>query len=225
MQSQTGLLRWCLKVAFVLVPILLLIIVGFQMYINPSTDSAARETDNVVSKRSAGTCSVKKVCPEDQFSFYIQSGAANAVGPKICVQNNLILGTILNNVGVGINIVTINGKTGEILKKGHFDMYAGEVEPLIEFLKSIETGSVVLVASFDEPASKLNDEARQLIAELGSSSIKLVGFRDSWVFVGAKGLTMKSNFEKYIKNDQSKNKYENWPEMLDVDGCIPKLLE
>ncbi|XP_072242743.1 protein FAM3C [Leuresthes tenuis] len=137
----------------------------------------------------------------------------------------MILGTILNNVGVGINIVTLNGKTGEVLKTGYFDMYSGAVEPLIEFLKSIEIGSVILVASFDEPASKLNEEARKLFEELGSSSIKLVGFRDNWVFVGGKGLTMKSTFEKYIKNEESKNKYDNWPELIDIDGCIPKLLE
>jgi len=44
--------------------------------------------------------------------------------------------------------------------------------------------------------NRLNEEARKLFEELGSSSIKLVGFRDNWVFVGAKGITKKSTFEK-----------------------------
>lgn len=47
---------------------------------------------------------------------------------------------------------------------------------------------------------RLNDEARKLIAELGSTSVTSLGFRDSWVFVGGKGALMKNNFEKVTLN-------------------------
>uniref|UniRef100_A0A3B5ME26 ILEI/PANDER domain-containing protein n=1 Tax=Xiphophorus couchianus TaxID=32473 RepID=A0A3B5ME26_9TELE len=151
--------------------------------------------------------------------FFVQSGAANVVPPKICV-NNKALGTVLNNADAGINIVVVNGKSGDVLKTDHFNMYSGEVEPLIEFLKNIEMGSVVLMAVFDEGSKKLNEEARTLISDLGSSVIHSLGYRDNWVFVGGKGTTGKSNFEKV--NDDSKNKYENWPEMVEMEGCIPK---
>ncbi|XP_078112454.1 protein FAM3C isoform X4 [Sander vitreus] len=136
-----------------------------------------------------------------------------------------VLGTVLNNAGLGINIVIINGKTGDVVKTAHFDMYSGDVKPLVEFLKSIETGAVVLMASYDEPSSKLDEEARKLIAELGSQSVKSLGFRDNWVFVGGKGVSVHSNFEKYLKNNNAKNKYENWPELIEIQGCIPKYLE
>ncbi|XP_071317596.1 protein FAM3C isoform X2 [Trachinotus anak] len=179
----------------------------------------------VPSKPSGSSCVMEKTCEEDHFSFLIQSGAANVMAPKICVQNKLALGTIRNNAGNGLNIVILNGKTGEVIKTGHFDMYNGEVEPLIEMLKSVETGSIVLMATFDDPSTKLNDEARTLIAELGSSQVKSLGFRDNWVFVGGKGAAVKSNFEKYIKNDNAKNKYDNWPELIEMQGCIPKYLE
>lgn len=43
---------------------------------------------------------------------------------------------------------------------------------------------------------RLDNEAKRLITELGSSSIDSLGFRDSWLFVGAKGATKKSLFEK-----------------------------
>ncbi|KAG7231603.1 hypothetical protein INR49_010998 [Caranx melampygus] len=100
-----------------------------------------------------------------------------------------------------------------------------EVQPLVEVLKSIEKGSIVLMASFDDPSTKLNEEARKLIAELGSSDITTLGFRDNWVFVGGKGAEGKSSFEKTMKNDNAKNKYENWPELIDLQGCIPKYLD
>ncbi len=46
--------------------------------------------------------------------------------------------------------------------------------------------------------NRLNEDARKLIAELGSTSIQSLGFRDNWVFVGGKGAAVKSNFEKVM---------------------------
>uniref|UniRef100_A0A3B4AUG2 ILEI/PANDER domain-containing protein n=1 Tax=Periophthalmus magnuspinnatus TaxID=409849 RepID=A0A3B4AUG2_9GOBI len=111
------------------------------------------------------------------------------------------------NAGVGINAVIING------------LY---VNPLIELLKTTETGSIVLMASYDEASSKLNDEARELILNLGSSFVKSLGFRDNWIFVGGKGAEVNKTFEKHMKHDPQNNKYEFWPELIDLTGCIPK---
>ncbi|KAK9516087.1 hypothetical protein VZT92_024047 [Zoarces viviparus] len=184
--------------------------------------SGGSETPKTSSK--AGSCSIRD-CPVDSFSFFIQSGAANVVAAKICLHNKLVLGTVLNNAGPGLNIVQMNGKTGEVMKTGSFNMYSDDVKPLIEFLKSIETGNVLLMASYDEPSTKLTEEARQLISELGSSSVKSLGFRDNWVFVGGKGASAQSNFEKYVKSDGAKNKYDGWPEIIELQGCIPRKLD
>ena len=43
---------------------------------------------------------------------------------------------------------------------------------------------------------RMNDEARRLFEELGSTAAKELAFRDSWVFVGAKGIEDKSPFEQ-----------------------------
>ncbi|XP_067248184.1 protein FAM3C isoform X2 [Chanodichthys erythropterus] len=112
-------------------------------------------------------------------------------------------------------------KTGELTKTDSFDMWSGDVNLLIKFLKEIEDGSIVMMATFDDPATKLNEEARNLIADLGSSSIGILGFRDNWVFVGGKGIKTKSPFEQHIKNNAETNKYEGWPEVLEMEGCIP----
>ncbi|KAI3370953.1 hypothetical protein L3Q82_023505 [Scortum barcoo] len=189
------------------------------------------------SRQSAGSCVLNRNCPEDHFSFFVQSGAANVVAPKICIQDKLVLGSVLNNAGFGINIVVMNGELRSVngcflfVLVPHTEVFVfnrsnrRDVKPLIKLLESIEKGSAVLMASYDDPSSKLSEDARKLIAELGSSTVQSLGFRDNWVFVGGKGATVKSNFEKYMKNDNAKNKYQNWPELVELQGCIPKYLE
>ncbi|KAM3858756.1 protein FAM3C [Diretmus argenteus] len=167
-------------------------------------------------------CGLSKACPAGHFSFKMASGAASVVGPKICLEDNILMSGVKNNVGRGINIALVNGKSGELIKTDFFDMWAGDVAPLIKFLKEIEDGTIVMLATFDDSATKLNDEARKLIAELGSSSVSNLGFRDNWIFVGGKGIKTKSPFEQHIKNSADTNKYEGWPEVLEMEGCIPQ---
>lgn len=186
------------------------------------TTEKTRQTEILKMEKKPENPCPTTICSKEHFSFYIQSGAGNVIPPKICFRNELILGSAKKNAGVGINVAIIKGQTGEIIRTGHYDMYGGDVKPLVEFLKTIETGSIVLIASYDEPASKLNEEARELILDLGSSSIKTLGFRDNWIFVGGKGATVQSPFEKHLKNELKNNKYDGWPELIEISGCIPK---
>ncbi|XP_027562525.1 protein FAM3A-like, partial [Neopelma chrysocephalum] len=71
-----------------------------------------------------------------------------------------------------------------------------DVEDLLRFLRPLHEGTLVLVASYDDPATKLTEESRRLFWELGSAVAKDLGFRDSWVFVGAKGVQDRSPFEQ-----------------------------
>lgn len=144
----------------------------------------------------------------------------------------------------------------------------------------------------------MNDKVRTQFVELGSSHVSKLGFRDNWVFLGAKGLNNKSPFEEvcgpplppaleaptllvappelhltylfaedmgqwcyppcqaklqvlphcklalcyqtphsfslslslffplqHIKNDEKKNKYDGWPEMLEMEGCAPRKMD
>ncbi|XP_044539851.1 protein FAM3D-like, partial [Gracilinanus agilis] len=86
--------------------------------------------------------------------------------------------------------------TGTFQKHQYFDMYSGDVNLLLKFLKEIPEGYLVLVASFDDPGTKLNPEVRTLLSNLGSVYAKDIGFRDSWVFLGAKDIKDKSPFEE-----------------------------
>ncbi|XP_026643317.1 protein FAM3C [Microtus ochrogaster] len=155
-------------------------------------------------------CGISKACPEKHFAFKMASGAANVVGPKICLEDNVLMSGVKNNVGRGINVALVNGKTGEVLDTKYFDMWGG-------VFKKCSAPCLCLVLSF-----RLTDEARRLIGELGSTSITSLGFRDNWVFCGGKGIKTKSPFEQHIKNNKDTNKYEGWPEVVEMEGCIPQ---
>ncbi|XP_072340515.1 protein FAM3C isoform X2 [Scyliorhinus torazame] len=161
-------------------------------------------------------------CPENHFAFKMASGAANVVGPKICVEDKIIMSGVKNNVGRGMNIAIVDGKFGNVLDTKVFDLWSGDVKPFIDFLKTLKDGTIVFMATYDDSATKLNDEARKLVGDLGSSSIYSLAFRDNWIFVGAKGIQSKSPFEQHIKNNKNTNKYEGWPEVLEMEGCIPQ---
>ncbi|XP_059130233.1 protein FAM3D isoform X1 [Peromyscus eremicus] len=167
-------------------------------------------------------CGLSKPCLDNFFAFKISSGAANVVGPSMCFENEIIMSPVRNNVGRGLNIALVNGTTGQVLRKGSFDMYSGEPKLLMNFLEEIPDSTLVLVASYDDPGTKMNDKIRMIFSNLGSSYANQLGFRDSWVFLGAKDLKNKSPFEQFLKNNPETNKYEGWPELLELEGCVPR---
>ncbi|NXK49733.1 FAM3D protein, partial [Chauna torquata] len=167
-------------------------------------------------------CGNQRSCPTYHFAFKIISGAANVVGPSICFDDEVLMSNVKNNIGRGLNIALVNGTSGQLLKVGTFDMYSGDITQLETFLQEIKDGTLVLVATYDDAATKMNDKVRVLFSALGSSHINQLGFRDNWVFLGAKRLQGKSPFEQYIKNEQKTNKYDGWPELLEMEGCAPK---
>ncbi|XP_023861647.1 protein FAM3A isoform X2 [Salvelinus sp. IW2-2015] len=183
--------------------------------------SGTNEAPTAETKPRRYKCGLSAPCPQKHLAFRLVSGAANVIGPKICLEDKILVSSVKNNVGRGLNIALVNGVSGELLETKSFDMWAGDVTDLLKYLRPLHEGTLVFVASFDDPATKLNDEARRLFEELGSTAVKELTFRDSWVFVGAKGIENKSPFEQRMKNSKSSNKYEGWPESLEMDGCIP----
>uniref|UniRef100_UPI00358F9E38 protein FAM3C-like n=1 Tax=Myxine glutinosa TaxID=7769 RepID=UPI00358F9E38 len=178
------------------------------------TQISARNTDGV-------HCGRNSPCPPQHLAFLMHSGAASVVGPKLCLEENLILSNSMQNVGEGLNILFADGRTGKVLRSEHFNMYSGDVSLLIEFMKDIPPSTFVFVLSYDDAASKLTPEVREIFQKLGSTAIKTIAFRDSWLFIGATDIKGPSPFEVVIKNDRDHNKYEGWPERANLEGCIP----
>ncbi|XP_032331098.1 protein FAM3A isoform X4 [Camelus ferus] len=107
-----------------------------------------------------------------------------------------LMSSVKDNVGRGLNIALVNGVSGELIEARAFDMWAGDVNDLLKFIRPLHEGTLVFVASYDDPATKMNEETRKLFSDLGSKNVKDLAFRDSWVFVGAKGVQNKSPFEQ-----------------------------
>ncbi|XP_028430844.1 protein FAM3C [Perca flavescens] len=167
-------------------------------------------------------CRLSRVCPPDHFALRINSGAANVVGPKICFDGKIIMSHVLNNVGPGLNIAVLNGENGILEKCGYLNMKVGNPEDILAYLKEIKPGMIVLVASFDDVATKMTKEMTEVFVGMGSTLIKSVKHRDSWVFAGRAGTETRSLFEKHAVNDEKTNIYESWPEMVEVGGCLPR---
>ncbi|XP_018417955.1 PREDICTED: protein FAM3D [Nanorana parkeri] len=184
-----------------------------------------RSDDAVVPEKTHSKCGNEKNCPDNYFAFKIISGAASVVGPTICLEDKILMSSVKNNIGRGLNMALVNASTGELKHTGHYDMYSGDVKDVKLFLEKMTDGTLIFLASFDDPATKLDVQARELFSSYGSSFATKLGFRDSWTFVGGKGIKHKSPFEQHIKNDKETNKYDGWPEVLEMEGCIPRKMD
>ncbi|XP_034442274.1 protein FAM3C isoform X1 [Hippoglossus hippoglossus] len=165
-------------------------------------------------------CSISERCQPGHFAFRIRSGAANTVGPKICFDGKTIMSEARNNVGGGLDIVVVNGKTGVV---ENARILNGSPQETLSFLKDIKPGMIVLVASYDN-ANGMTDEIRNLFSEMGSSKAKSLKFRDNWVFAVRTGLENTLHFEKINVNDEKNNLYEGWPETAEVEGCFSSIV-
>ncbi|XP_063072407.1 protein FAM3C-like [Engraulis encrasicolus] len=163
-----------------------------------------------------------KTCPDDHFTFVLKSGIGNVIGPKICFEDKTYVSGILNNVKRGINMVLINGSTGEVLKVASFEMHFGKPQPVADFLKYIKPNTIILLASYNEPARIMTTEIRELFFQMGSLHVLQLASRDSWVFAGASGAIGNSPFERVRKQIAGENKYGKWPDAVYLEGCFPK---
>lgn len=120
-------------------------------------------------------CANKRDCPADHFAFRIISGAANVVGPSICFEDRILMSTVKNNIGRGLNIALVNGKSGQLLKVGSFDMYSVDVTQLETFLQEIKDGTIMLVATYDDAATKMNNKVRALFFSAGQQICEPAG--------------------------------------------------
>ncbi|XP_016314012.1 uncharacterized protein LOC107666968 [Sinocyclocheilus anshuiensis] len=121
--------------------------------------------------------------------------------------------------------LTIQCESGEVLRNKNFNLESRDPEELLVYVKTLKPGNIVRVASHIDPTPKLTDEIREIFTALGSTVVKSLKPRDSWVFTGTYGINEASPFEKLIQNDMRSNAYEDWPEMGEIIGCFPRISE
>uniref|UniRef100_A0A8C4RBI1 ILEI/PANDER domain-containing protein n=1 Tax=Eptatretus burgeri TaxID=7764 RepID=A0A8C4RBI1_EPTBU len=155
-----------------------------------------QEKDLPSSEAGLTVCNTQMPCPDKHFPFTVVSGAANVLGPTLCFNNHVIMSQALNNVENGLNIALIDGSTGNLLSTKSFNVVLGDVYELIRFIHATPDGTIVLIATFDDAATRLNKKARSMLKELGSAHVTSLAEKDSWAFVGAKGIEGVSPFEE-----------------------------
>uniref|UniRef100_A0A668UX85 ILEI/PANDER domain-containing protein n=1 Tax=Oreochromis aureus TaxID=47969 RepID=A0A668UX85_OREAU len=198
-----------------LAAVIIVLLITWGISINSSV-AQERERNPLAPTTSVPKCSLSRVCPPNHIALRIRSGAADIVGPTVCFDGKIIMSHALNNVGPGLNIAVINGELCCDLEL-RFDP-----KDILAHLKKIKRGMIVLVASFDDVTQKMTNEMREIFSEMGSTLIRSVKRRDSWVFAGRAGTKIKSLFEKQAVNDEKNNIYGGWPEMVEVGGCFPR---
>ncbi|XP_048397083.1 protein FAM3B-like isoform X1 [Stegostoma tigrinum] len=168
-------------------------------------------------------CGHRNPCPTGTFAFTVLSGAERINPPKICFEDEILLGSMKNNFGRGMNIAIVEAKTGKFVNAGCFDLWEGDNSgQMIEFIKKAPDGSLILMATFDDSSTRLNKEAKTYIEGLGSKLIQNLHLRGNWVFLGSKGFTLPENFqrEKIINVEGTNNQYGSWPAEIQIDGCF-----
>lgn len=90
----------------------------------------------------------------------------------------------------------------EVIDNVDFWIELDSISDLKHFMtKMIDPGDFVMMATFDDAATHLDDDARDIIASFGSKRIHELTFRDNWVFLGSNGpLEQFEPFEELMPN-------------------------
>ncbi|KAG0796884.1 hypothetical protein G6F22_004816 [Rhizopus arrhizus] len=100
-----------------------------------------------------------------------------------------INGTTMEANSRGIHVWIINLQKAMILECASFDTHISEEESqrFVDFLGSLTQGAVVVMASKDEFTEHLTDVALFSLEQMGSTMIRQVNYRDSYVFIAEIG--------------------------------------
>ncbi|NWX56447.1 FAM3B protein, partial [Promerops cafer] len=147
-------------------------------------------------------------CPPGNFAYRILSGGGKERRAKICFEDEQR------------SVMCVPRTTSCVIDSTD---HSGE---MMDFIRNAPEGTLLLMATHDDGSTRLKNDAKKLVEELGSKEIKNIKFRSSWVFIAAKGFKLPDNIqkEKINHSDQMKNRYKGWPAEIQIEGCIPRNL-
>ncbi|XP_030907212.2 protein FAM3B isoform X1 [Melopsittacus undulatus] len=166
-------------------------------------------------------------CSPGSYAYRILSGGGKGKLAKICFEDELLISEEKGNVGRGINIAIVNYKTGKVTSTQFFDMWEGDHSgEMTAFIKNAPEESLLLMVTHDDGSTRLKNDAKKSVEDLGSKEIRNIKFRSSWAFIAAKGFKLPDDIqkEKINHSDQKKNRYRGWPAEIQIEGCIPRNL-
>ncbi|CAD5116976.1 unnamed protein product [Dimorphilus gyrociliatus] len=106
---------------------------------------------------------------------------------SVTVGGTTVLDDSNEKTGRGIHVVVLNEVTASVMAYRNFDTYVrGEDVFLLEFLRDISNGRIIILAIKDEGSFSLGNETRAYIKSLGSIHAPNLRWRDMWSLVAAK---------------------------------------
>ncbi|KAM9628449.1 protein FAM3B isoform 4-T4 [Morphnus guianensis] len=136
-------------------------------------------------------------CSPGNYAYRILSGGGKGKMAKICFEDELLISEEKGSVGRGINIAIVNYKTGKVTSAKFFDMWEGDHSgEMMTFIRNAPEGSLLLMVTHDDGSTRLKNDAKKLVEELGSKEIQNMKFRSSWAFIAAKGFKLPDNIQK-----------------------------
>ncbi|PVD24594.1 hypothetical protein C0Q70_15078 [Pomacea canaliculata] len=204
-----------IKRFFIFVACLGIIIYCLHSLFSSSSSRQVWDVQNSsVNDSAEDVCKVE--CELGQLSFYIRTGDKNVAGPTVCFQGNIVISHELKNYGRGLNMAVINSKTLEVTEVKYFDTYVDDASLIRYLKKDIPDDSVVMIASYDEASTGLREDSKQLMKLYGSMAVDVLGFRDSYIMIGQRGLKEGHAIEYISKKEKS----EDFSVPLQKAGCF-----
>ncbi|KAF1484085.1 Protein FAM3B, partial [Megadyptes antipodes antipodes] len=164
-------------------------------------------------------------CSPGNYAYRILSGGGKAKLAKICFEDDLDIPLYCNNLqrflgGWGVFcLVCVLFTSYRIIDSTE---HSGE---MVTFIKNAPEGSLLLMVTHDDGSTRLKNDARKLVEELGSKEVWNMKFRSSWAFIAAKGFKLPDNIQKEkINHSDKNNRYGGWPAEIQIEGCIPRNL-
>ncbi|XP_022110045.1 protein O-linked-mannose beta-1,2-N-acetylglucosaminyltransferase 1-like isoform X2 [Acanthaster planci] len=164
-------------------------------------------------------------CGNDKVSLHVVAGDAHGAvlqTPSVCVDGKKVMGpekTKNYKPGSrGLNCIIFDTVQMKVVKIGRFDTYESVVDEGLfqKFLEGVEVGQIVIIATHDEASRKISFKTKALMKAFGSSRIEDLNFRDTWVFVGQRGIQGYTPYEKLGFRQGSK-----WGSKMEIKECIP----
>ncbi|NXK71365.1 FAM3B protein, partial [Amazona guildingii] len=148
-------------------------------------------------------------CSPGSYAYRILSGGGREKLAKICFEDELFK---VCGMFVMYDQFVINSTD-----------HSGE---MMAFIKNAPEESLLLMVTHDDGSTRLKNDAKKSVEELGSKEIWNMKFRSSWAFIAAKGFKLPDDIqkEKINHSDQKKNRYNGWPAEIQIEGCIPRNL-
>ncbi|XP_063728065.1 uncharacterized protein LOC134855461 isoform X2 [Symsagittifera roscoffensis] len=176
-------------------------------------------------KVEASQNQVEKVitCDESSVPVHLYSTSNGDTFPSYCVDGNKIEykgGSKKISRGLHLIVFTSQWKFKSYEVYDTYDKKA-DAENLYKALMSLESKNIVMLATHDEASNKLSDNVKGILFRFGSAAVARMKYRDSWVFIGQKGLKGKSVFEQLVPKKVS----EDYPSpSAAIQSCVPKVI-